>query len=71
MAYLNKQGIANGIHYPIALPFLKAYEHLGLKKVDFPVAHQYQTEIMSLPIFPEMTPDEHEQIIQAIISFFD
>ena len=52
--YLNEHGISTAIHYPVALPFMQAYDYLGCKPEDFPVAYQYQDEILSLPMYPEL-----------------
>lgn len=57
-AKLQEKGIATGIHYPIALPNLKAYEYLGYKPHDFPIATKYSKEILSLPMYPELK-EEH------------
>lgn len=55
---LKEAGIATGIHYPIALPSLAAYRHLGHRPADFPVANRYAAEVLSLPMFPEMTDEQ-------------
>ena len=68
--FLKETGIATGIHYPIALPNLKAYKHLDHKGNDFPVANQYQNEILSIPMYPELSEDMMEYVSQKIISFF-
>ena len=60
--YLREQGIDTGIHYPIALPNLQAYRYLGHKPEDFPVASAYSFEIMSLPMFPELTEEQIEYV---------
>jgi len=57
--HLEDRGIATSIHYPTALPFLKAYNYLEHKPEDFPVAYKYQNEILSLPMYPELS---HESI---------
>jgi dTDP-4-amino-4,6-dideoxygalactose transaminase len=57
-AALKAAGIATGVHYPIALPSLAAYRYLGHRQEDFPVANRYAGEILSLPMFPEMTDDQ-------------
>lgn len=66
---LHKHGISSGIHYPIGLPFLKAYDYLGHKPADFPVTHGFQSRILSLPIFPELTRDKILQISEVIDRF--
>ena len=55
---LSEKGIATGIHYPIALPNLSAYRYLGHKPKDFPVATTYADEILSLPIYPEISEEQ-------------
>jgi len=68
-AYLKEKGIKTGIHYPTALPFLPAYKYLNHIPQDFPVASKYQNEILSLPMFPELTTSQIEYISDAIRSF--
>jgi dTDP-4-amino-4,6-dideoxygalactose transaminase len=57
-AFLSENGIETVINYPVALPFLAAYQHQGNRKEDFPRAYQHQGEILSLPVFPDMTTDQ-------------
>ncbi len=64
--HLKDQGIATGIHYPIPLPFLKAYAHLGHQPQHFPVAHQLQDEIVSLPMHGSMTAEEATYVIEHV-----
>lgn len=70
-AFLKDCGIATGIHYPTALPFLKAYAYLGHTPENFPVIHKYQNEILSLPMFPELTRNQIEYIAEKIRMFFN
>ena len=67
--YLKEQGIATGIHYPTALPFLKAYDYLGHKPEDFPVAYEYQRKILSLPIYPELEENQIGYVVDAISKY--
>lgn len=66
---LEDQGVSTAIHYPTALPFLEAYEYLNHKPEDFPVAHRTQSEILSLPIFPELGSENIEFVTQKIIEY--
>ena len=68
--FLKQNGISTGIHYPIALPNLKAYQYLGHSSKDFPVASQYQHEILSLPMYPELSQSNIEYVVQKIKSFY-
>jgi dTDP-4-amino-4,6-dideoxygalactose transaminase len=52
--YLGSKGISTGIHYPIALPNLKAYAYLDHNGNDFPEAAKAAQEILSLPMYPEL-----------------
>jgi dTDP-4-amino-4,6-dideoxygalactose transaminase len=69
--YLYKQGIETAIHYPVALPFLKAYEYLNYKPQDFPVAYELQSKILSLPMYPEMTEDQIRYITDKLKCFYN
>lgn len=68
--YLCDQGIQTLIHYPTALPFLPAYQHLNHQLADFPVAAVLQHELLSLPIHPELTEDQIDYISNHVVKFF-
>lgn len=68
--YLSERGIETAIHYPVALPNLAIYQYLGYQPSDFPVATQLQEEILSLPMFPELTEEMIAHIADSIRSFF-
>jgi dTDP-4-amino-4,6-dideoxygalactose transaminase len=59
---LADSGITTSLNYPKSLPFYPAYNYLGHKPTDFPVAYRNQARILSLPIFPEMTDDMIEYV---------
>jgi len=64
--YLTEKGISTGIHYPIPLPYLKAYGYLGHKPEDFPVAYYLKDEILSLPIHGSMPDKQVEYVIKHL-----
>jgi dTDP-4-amino-4,6-dideoxygalactose transaminase len=64
--HLGDYGISTGIHYPIALPYLNAYRYLGHTANDFPEALRASQEILSLPMFPELTKDQIAQVAEAV-----
>jgi dTDP-4-amino-4,6-dideoxygalactose transaminase len=64
--YLKSKGIGTGIHYPVPLHLQKAYSHLGFKLGDFPVAEAAASEILSLPMFPQLTASEQKSVVQEI-----
>ena len=68
--YLKENGIATGIHYPIALPDLKAYGYLDHSAQDFPVASPTAREIVSLPMFPELSETQIDYVAEKIRTFF-
>lgn len=70
-SYLADRGVSTGIHYPTALPLLDAYEYLGYGPEDVPVAARMQSEILSLPIYPEMTEDHIGYVTETIEQFFE
>lgn len=68
--YLKSKGISTGIHYPVALPFMPAYGYLKHKPSDFPTAYQCQGEILSLPMYPELSDGQIEYVSQSIKEFY-
>ena len=66
---LKNSEIGYGIHYPKALPFLDAYKKFNFSKKDFPVAFKLQKEILSLPIYPELTKDQIFRIAKTLNNF--
>ena len=68
--YLKEKGIATSIHYPKALPFLKVYSYLGHEPQDFPLASDYQNQLLSLPIYPELRESQIEHVVDQIRVFY-
>ena len=66
-AHLTAAGIGTGIHYPIPLHMQKAYENYGYREGDFPVSEKCAPEILSLPMFPQMTREQQDQVVNAIL----
>ena len=67
--YLKTHGIATGVHYPIPLHLQPAYSHLDYKEGDFTVTEEYSGEILSLPMFGELTEEEIEYVVEKIKEF--
>lgn len=63
---LKANGISAGIHYPIALPFLNAYRHLAHRDGDFPESEKASREILSLPMFPELTEAQVQYVARTV-----
>jgi dTDP-4-amino-4,6-dideoxygalactose transaminase len=67
--YLQDKGISTGIHYPIPIHLQPAYCDLGYKKGDFPITEEYAGQILSLPMYAELTPVAIESVAEAIRDF--
>ena len=65
---LKANGISTGIHYPIALPYLNAYRHLGHTEADFPEAFLASGEILSLPMYAELTEAQVRYVAAMVAS---
>jgi dTDP-4-amino-4,6-dideoxygalactose transaminase len=65
---LKEAGIETGIHYPIALPLLKAYAYMGHTTDDFPVASRQMNEILSLPMYAEITEEQIRYVCATLIA---
>jgi dTDP-4-amino-4,6-dideoxygalactose transaminase len=68
--YLQENGVATGLHYPIPLHLQKAYSHLGYKKGQFPKAERFADEILSLPMYPELTENQIRYVVEKTKEFF-
>ena len=68
--YLDRKGIPTMIYYPLPLHLQPCLEYLGYKKSDFPEAEKAAKEVLSLPIFPEITKKEQDYIITKIKEFY-
>lgn len=64
-AYLNDNGIAPAFHYPVPCHLQKAYAHLGYKEGDFPNSEYLAAHCVSLPMYPELTDEQIDQVIQV------
>ena len=70
-AHLAEAGIGTGIHYPIPLHQQKAYEHLGYHVGDFPVTERIAQEIVSLPMFPQFSPSQQDEVVSKTAEFLN
>jgi dTDP-4-amino-4,6-dideoxygalactose transaminase/acetyltransferase-like isoleucine patch superfamily enzyme len=63
---LDRQGIRTGIHYPIPVHLQPAYRDLGYHAGDFPQSEAAAREVLSLPMFPELTAELQGRVVEAI-----
>jgi dTDP-4-amino-4,6-dideoxygalactose transaminase len=68
--HLDKLGIGNGIYYPVPLPHLEIFKDMGNKPGQFPVAEQLIREVLTVPVFPQLSEDEIERVLGAMTGFF-
>jgi dTDP-4-amino-4,6-dideoxygalactose transaminase len=66
LRHLQENGIGAGIHYPVPVHLSGAFAHLGLEKGAFPVAEQAADEILSLPLYPQITPGQQERVVEVL-----
>ncbi len=67
--HLAEVGIGTGIHYPVALHLQKAYLGLGHKQGDFPIAEKVAAEVLSLPMYPQLRPDQQQRVAEEVSHF--
>ena len=68
--FLNKKGIATLIHYPLPIHKQKAYKELWNKKILLPKTEKYAKQILSLPVFPEMSSQEVSYVINSLKEYY-
>jgi len=66
-ADLSAAGISTAIHYPIPLHQQKAYQGLGYKTGDFPVTERVAPEIVSLPMFPQLSFEQAKRVAETVL----
>lgn len=70
MAHLKEQGIDSGVYYPVPLHLQEVYRPLEYSEGDLPHAEQASVRCMALPLFPELTQQDQQYIIDAVTQFF-
>lgn len=69
--FLKSKGIDTGIHYPKPIHLQEAYKELGLTPGTYPVAEQFAKEILSLPLYPELTTEQISYVVDEIKEFYE
>jgi len=69
-AFLQKQGISTGLHYPIPLHLLPALKTLAHREGDFPVSEKLARQTISLPLYPFMSVQDVRDVADAVRQFF-
>jgi len=68
-AFLEKKGIGTKVYYPLPLHLQACFEYLGYKEGDLPEAERAASEVLSLPVFPELTGEEKKTVVRLIKGF--
>ncbi|WP_213456786.1 DegT/DnrJ/EryC1/StrS family aminotransferase [Rhizomonospora bruguierae] len=71
LASLREAGIGSGIHYPVPLHLQPAYAFLGHGRGDLPLTEAWADECLSLPLYPELTEEQQDRVVYAVVSFFN
>lgn len=68
--HLSERGIGTGVYYPVPLHQQPCFRYLGYDEGDFPESERASREVVSLPVFPEMTEEEQAEVVAAIRGFY-
>jgi dTDP-4-amino-4,6-dideoxygalactose transaminase len=68
-AHLKAKGIGTEVYYPVALHLQECLHDLGYKQGDFPEAERACHDLLALPIYPELTPEQQQYVVSTIREF--
>ena len=69
-AHLKARGIGNSIYYPLSLHLQPCFAHLGYEAGSLPISEAASREVISLPVFPELTEAQQQTVIDAVLGFY-
>lgn len=69
--HLDASGIGNAVYYPLPLHLQECFATLGYKAGDLPVSEKLANEVISIPVFPELTVEERTEVIRTILAFYN
>jgi len=69
-AFLKERGISTAVYYPLPLHLQKCFSYLGYKEGDFPQSEKAASQVLALPIYPELTQGQQDYIVASIKDFY-
>ena len=69
--FLRERGVGTIVYYPLALHLQKCFSYFGYKKGDFPESEKASAEVLALPIYPELSTDQLEYVVDCIKEFYE
>lgn len=67
--WMDQKGVQTGIHYPTPVHLLPAFRDLGYEAGQFPHSEAAAAEVLSLPMYPELTPEAQKVVVDALLAF--
>ena len=69
-AFLKEKGIGHAVYYPLPLHLQRCFAYLGYKAGDFPESERAANEVVSLPVYPELTSGQRDEVVSAVRAFY-
>jgi dTDP-4-amino-4,6-dideoxygalactose transaminase len=69
-AFLKTKEVGTSVFYPLGLHLQKCFADLGYKAGDFPVTERVSHEVLALPMYPELTPEQQDHVVFSILEFY-
>jgi len=69
--FLAENGIGSAVFYPKPLHLQECFKNLGYKEGDLPIAEKLCCDVLSLPIYPELTPEQAERVAKTVLKFYE